>query len=73
MPVWLAELLIKFGTSLAAAGWGAIKFEQELLRKAAEQERLSGIRNGENAKKYQAAETRADQIRAALDLIKRNN
>ncbi|AEG42333.1 hypothetical protein BdPhPhi1402_gp36 [Bdellovibrio phage phi1402] len=73
MPTWLAEFLIKFGTSLVAAGWGAIKFEQELLNKAAEQERLSGIRNGENAKKYQDAQTRADQIRAAIDLINRNN
>lgn len=73
MPAWLAEFLIKFGTSLAAAGWSAVNFELELAKKAAEQERLSGIRNGENAKKYQAAETRADQIRAALDLINRNN
>lgn len=73
MPTWLAEFLIKFGTSLVSAGWGSIKFEQELLKKAAEQERLSGIRNGENAKKYQDAETRADQIRAAIDLINRNN
>lgn len=73
MPQWLAEFLIRMGTSLVSAGWSAINFEIELAKKAAEAERLSGIRNGENAKKYQAAETRAEQIRAAIDLINRNN
>lgn len=72
-PVWLVNFMTQFG--LTALKW-AVSESASNLQKAkemAEIERTNGIRNGENAKRYAEAKTRAEQVRAALDLINSNS
>jgi len=73
MPAWLVSLTANIGAALIK--WAVTETVNELAksREMAEQERLNGIRNGINAKKYAEAQTRADQIRAAVDLLNRNS
>lgn len=73
MPAWLVSLTANIGAALIK--WAVTETANELAKskEMAEQERLNGIRNGINAKKYAEAQTRADQVRAALDLLNRNN
>lgn len=73
MPAWLVSLTANIGAALIK--WAVTEVTNELAksREMAEQERLNGIRNGENAKRYAEAQTRADQIRAAVDLLNRNS
>lgn len=70
-PVWLISLMSQFG--LAALKWAVSETTNAVnkSRELAEIERLNGIRNGENAKKYEEAKTRQEQIAAALALINR--
>lgn len=72
-PAWLVAIITELGVALTKWGYSELKLEVEQSREAAEQERLNGIRNGENAKRYQNAQTRQEQINAALNLINRNN
>lgn len=72
-PAWLVNILSQFG--LAALKWAVTEQANNIIymKELAEKERLEGIRNGKNAKAYEAATTRAAQVRAALDLINRND
>lgn len=73
LPAWVSSLVAEFGVALvkwaASEAMGNLKQSQEM----AEAERLSGVRNGINAKKYAEAKTRADQIRAAIALLNRSD
>jgi len=73
MPSWLVSLTANIGAALVK--WAVTEVTNELAksREMAEQERLNGIRNGENAKRYADAQTRADQINAVVNLVNRNN
>ena len=73
MPAWLVSLTANIGAALVK--WAVTEVTNELAksREMAEQERVNGIRNGENAKRYAEAQTRADQIRAAIDMVNRNS
>ncbi|AFC22591.1 hypothetical protein phi1422_0071 [Bdellovibrio phage phi1422] len=72
-PAWLLSFAVQLGTALAK--WAVSESVTQLkeAEERAEKERLDGIRNGDNAKKYHAAKTRAEQIRAAVDLLNRND
>lgn len=73
LPAWLLSLAAEFG--VAVTKW-AVTESYNALRDAqerAEQERLNGIRNGANAKAYHEAQTRHDQIKAAINLLNRND
>lgn len=73
LPAWLLSLAAEFG--VAVTKWAATESLNNLrdAQEKAEQERASGIRNGINAKAYHEAQTRHDQIRAAIDLLNRNS
>lgn len=73
VPAWLINLLSQFG--LAALKWAVAEQTNNLtyMKELAEKERQQDIRNGKNAKAYEAAKTRAEQVRAAIDLINRND
>ena len=73
LPAWAVNLTTQFGLALVKWGLAEIALDLARQRKLAETERLNGVRNGENAKRYEEATTRADQIRAAIDLVNRNN
>lgn len=72
-PAWLLSFAVQLGTALAKWAVSESISQLQQAQERAEQERLSGVRNGENAKKYHDAKTRADQIRAAVDLLNRND
>ena len=73
MPGWFLTLITNIGTALIKSAVSEAAKNLKESREAAEQERLNGIRNGVNAKKYLEATTRAEQIRAAVDLLNRNS
>ena len=73
VPAWLVNLMTQFG--LAALKWAVTETANNLAysKELAEKERLEGIRNGKNAQAYFEAKTRAEQIKAALNLINSNS
>lgn len=72
-PAWLVSFMANLGAALVKWAVTEITNEVQQSREAAELERQNGIRNGKNAQRYSDAKTRADQIRASLDLINRSN
>lgn len=73
MPGWFLTLITNIGAALIKSAVSESAKNLAESRAAAEKERLDGIRNGINAKKYLEATTRAEQIRAAVDLLNRND
>lgn len=73
MPAWVITLAAELGVALVK--WATFEIQGKLTEaeERAQQERIDGIRNGKNAKAYYDAKTRKDQIRAAVDLLNRNN
>lgn len=73
VPAWLVNLMAQFG--LAALKWAVTESANNLAysKELAEKERLEGIRNGKNAQAYFEAKTRAEQIKAAVNLINSSN
>lgn len=73
MPAWLSTILVNLGAALIKSAFNESMNNLNLAREMAETERANGVRNGVNAKKYLEAQTRADQIRAAIDMLNRND
>lgn len=64
---FLIKLLIALLTKLVGGAVTEVKRREAEVKR--DQER--GVTNAKNVEKYQAASTRADRIRAALDLLNR--
>ncbi|MBO9666960.1 MAG: hypothetical protein J7501_09120 [Bdellovibrio sp.] len=73
LPPWLLALVTEVSVGLVK--WAATESKNALQEReaAAEKERADGIRNGKNAQAYNSARTRDEQIRAAINLLNRNN
>lgn len=73
LPAWAVNLTTQFGIALVKWGLAEIDQEVRLTKELSELERSQNIRNGKNAKAYFEAQTRAEQIRAAVNLLNRSD
>lgn len=69
----LAGFLADLGLALTKWGLSELIREGEQAKEAADKKKAEGVRDEANLKKYSEATTRAEQIRAGVDLINRNN
>jgi len=73
MPIWIKDLLLSLILALLEK-WGkeVMKDEQDAKEKV-EMDEQRNVRDQKNAERYRKAQTRADKIRNATDLLNRNN
>ena len=70
---FILDILIKIAVSFLQGQLASAIKKQEEAKAAQQKAEADGIRDEKNAVKYREAKTRADQIKAAGDLINRNN
>lgn len=73
MQAWALSLLAQICAEVLKWAFAQLNKDVEIKKEAAEKKTSDTARDVRNEQKYDQAKTRAEQIKAALDIINRNN